>query len=200
MNLVSNGSKTTMTPFRLPLFPCGSNMYQYIEEKPSNIVDIFVFQWTILQFCAQLPGLWIKARLELTLLWYKPHCFSYVNHVVVVLTSFYLHKKSIEVCIKAKSTPASLLFKDLVTEHRTVKWSINRPYSYSQYWTGTTILDKTVGKVSTFGVFIASLPSPLLQCCVKLNGFSGKSLSCLPTLNRGEGGYVRKSETISFEL
>ena len=63
-----------------------------------------------------------------------------------------------------------------------------------------TILDKTVGKVSTFEVFIASLPSPLLQCCAKRNGFSGKLLSYLPTLNRGEGGYVRESETISFEL
>ena len=64
----------------------------------------------------------------------------------------------------------------------------------------TTILDKTVGKVSTFQVFIASLPSPLLQCCAKLNGFRGKLLSYLPTLNRGEGGYVRERETISFEL
>ena len=61
-------------------------------------------------------------------------------------------------------------------------------------------LDKTVGKVSTFEVIIASLPSPLLQCCAKLNGFSGKLLTYLPTLNRGEGGYVRESETISFEL
>ena len=64
----------------------------------------------------------------------------------------------------------------------------------------STILDKTVGKVSTFEVFIASLPSPLLQCCAKLNGFSGKLLTYLPTLNRREGGYVRESETISFEL
>ena len=76
----------------------------------------------------------------------------------------------------------------------------NRPVSYSNGWTGSTILDKTVGKVSTFEVFIASLPSPLLQCCAKLNGFSGKLLAYLPTLNRGEGGYVRESETISFEL
>ena len=52
---------------------------------------------------------------------------------------------------------------------------------------GSTIRDKTVGKVSTFEVIIASLPSPLLQCCAKLNGFSGKLLTCLPTLNRGEG-------------
>ena len=51
-----------------------------------------------------------------------------------------------------------------------------------------TILYKTVGKVSTFEVFIASLLSPLLQCCAKLNGFSGGLLSYLSTLNRGEGG------------
>ena len=52
---------------------------------------------------------------------------------------------------------------------------------------GTTIIDKTVGKVSTFHVFIASLPFPLIQCCAKLNAFSGKLLSYLPTLNRGQG-------------
>ena len=63
-----------------------------------------------------------------------------------------------------------------------------------------TTLDKTVGKVSTFEVFVACLPSPHLQCCAKLNGFSKKLLSYLPTLNRGEGGYVRESETISFEV
>ena len=37
-----------------------------------------------------------------------------------MLTSFYLHKKSSEVCIKTRSTPASFLFKGLVTEHRSV--------------------------------------------------------------------------------
>ena len=60
----------------------------------------------------------------MTLHSYKPHCFSYVNYVVVMLISFYLQKKSNEVFIKARSTPASLLFKGLVTEHKTVKWSI----------------------------------------------------------------------------
>ena len=68
----------------------------------------------------------MKARLELTSLGYKPRCFSYVNHDVVMLTSFYLRKKSSEVCIKAKSTPASLLFKGLINGHRTVKWSISQ--------------------------------------------------------------------------
>ena len=66
----------------------------------------------------------MKVRLELTLLLYKPHCFYYVNRVVVMLRSFYIHNKSIGVCIKARPTPASLLFKGLVSEHRTVKWSI----------------------------------------------------------------------------
>ena len=80
----------------------------------------------ILQFCAQFPGLWIKARLKLTLFWYKPHCFSYENHVVVMITNFYLHNNSSEGCMKTSSTPASLLFKSLVTEHRTVKWSIEK--------------------------------------------------------------------------
>ena len=54
----------------------------------------------------------MKARLELILLRYN-RCFSYVNHVVVMLTSFYLQNKSSEVCIKARSTPTSL---DTVTK------------------------------------------------------------------------------------
>ena len=41
-----------------------------------------------------------------------------------MLMNFNLHKKSSEVCIKARSTLASPVFKGLVTEHRTVKWSI----------------------------------------------------------------------------
>ena len=41
-----------------------------------------------------------------------------------MLTSFYLRRKSSEICIKTRTTPASLLFRGLVTEHRTVKWSI----------------------------------------------------------------------------
>ena len=48
-----------------------------------------------------------------------------------MLTSFHLHKKSNEVCIKARSTLASLLFKGLVTEHRTVKWSNSIIFDYS---------------------------------------------------------------------
>ena len=56
----------------------------------------------------------------------------------------------------------------------------------------STILDKTVGKVSTFEVFVACLPFPLLQCCAKQTGFSGKLLSYLPTLNRGGGGLCKR--------
>ena len=35
-------------------------------------------------------------------------CFSRVDHIVLMLTSFRLHMKSRRVCINAKSTPASL--------------------------------------------------------------------------------------------
>ena len=35
-----------------------------------------------------------------------------------------LHNKSSEVCIKTRSTPASLSFKGQVTEQTTVKWSV----------------------------------------------------------------------------
>ena len=62
------------------------------------------------------------------------------------------------------------------------------------------VIEKTVGKVGTFDAFFASLPTPLIQCCAKVNGFSGKLLCYLTTLNRGEGGYIREGETISFAL
>ena len=40
---------------------------------------------------------------------YKPHCFSFGNHVILMLTSFHLHMKRIEVSIK--TTLFSLLLK-----------------------------------------------------------------------------------------
>ena len=42
-----------------------------------------------------------------------------------MLISRNLHKKSIEVSIKTRSTPVSFLFKRQATNHTTVKWSID---------------------------------------------------------------------------
>ena len=53
----------------------------------------------------------------------KPPCFSYVNDAVLMLIRWNLHKKSSEVSIKTRSTPASLSFKGQATKHTTVKWS-----------------------------------------------------------------------------
>ena len=47
-----------------------------------------------------------------------------MNDVVVMLISKDLHKKSSEVSIKTRSTPASLSFIGQVTKHTTVKWTI----------------------------------------------------------------------------
>ena len=66
----------------------------------------------------------MAARLEVTLFRYRPHCFCCVNQVVLKLTSLHLHKKSREVCIKARSPPASLTVRGQVTKHTTVKWPI----------------------------------------------------------------------------
>ena len=57
----------------------------------------------------------------------------------MTLTSFHLHKKSNEVCFKARSTPASLLFKGLVTEHRTVKM-VN--FERGRKYIGNNVLNK----------------------------------------------------------
>ena len=67
----------------------------------------------------------MKVRLVLTLLWYRPPSFSYVNDVVVVmLISKSLHKKRRKGSIKTRSIPASLSFIGQVTKHTTVKWTI----------------------------------------------------------------------------
>ena len=67
----------------------------------------------------------------MTLFCHKPHCFSNVDHTVLMLTIFHLHMKSSEVCIKTRSTPASLPIQDQVTKHTTVKWPIQSYDSYS---------------------------------------------------------------------
>ena len=77
---------------------------------------------TILQLSAHWPGLWIAARLEMTLSWYRPHCFFCLNQVVLMLTSLHLNEKSREVCIKPRSPQALLVFH----RHTTVKWSTSQ--------------------------------------------------------------------------
>ena len=42
-----------------------------------------------------------------------------------MLPSFHLHMESSEVCIKTKTTPASIPLKGQVTKLRTVKWPIH---------------------------------------------------------------------------
>ena len=60
----------------------------------------------------------------MTLLYYKPFCFSYANDAALMLIRRNLHKKSSEVSIKTRSPPASLSFKGPATKHTSVKWSI----------------------------------------------------------------------------
>ena len=55
---------------------------------------------------------------------YRPHFFYCANQVVFMLNSLHLDEKSREVCIKARSPPASLAFIGQVTMHTTIKWPI----------------------------------------------------------------------------
>ena len=49
--------------------------------------------------------------------------FGCLNQAVLMLTSWHLNEKSSEVCIKARSPPASLASMGMqVTKHTTVKW------------------------------------------------------------------------------
>ena len=58
---------------------------------------------------------------ELNLFRQKHPIFSYVNDAVLVPIIRNLHKECSKVSIKARSTPASLSFKDQATKHITVK-------------------------------------------------------------------------------
>ena len=58
------------------------------------------------------------------MLCYRPLCFSYVNANWLVQEQLDLHNKSSEVCIKTRSTPASLPFRGQVTKPATKNWSI----------------------------------------------------------------------------
>ena len=85
-----------------------------------------------LQLSAWLPGLWMAARLEVTLFWYRPHCFCCIKlFYMYSANQVHLHDKSKKICIKARSPPASLPFKGQVTEQTTVKWSITFPHCHS---------------------------------------------------------------------
>ena len=57
----------------------------------------------------------MKVRLVLSLFRCKPRGFSYVNDAVLMLVGRNLPKKSSEVSIKTRSTPASLSFKGQAT-------------------------------------------------------------------------------------
>ena len=73
-------------------------------------------------YCCLLSVL--VARLEVTLFWYRLHCFCHVNQVVLMLTGLHSHEKSREVCFSVRSIPTSLPFKGQVAEQTTVKWAM----------------------------------------------------------------------------
>ena len=59
--------------------------YTYLAKFDSNCLysqDIY----QMIQLSAQWPGLWMAVRLEVTLSWYRPHCFCCVNQAVLMLT------------------------------------------------------------------------------------------------------------------
>ena len=65
---------------------CGAN---------TSLSDSILFHHSYhLQLAAQRPGLWMAARLEGTLFWYRPHCFCCVNQVGLMLTSWHLNEKA----------------------------------------------------------------------------------------------------------
>ena len=82
---------------------------------------------------AQWPGLWMAARLLVTLRWYRLHFLYYVKRIIIMLTSLNLHEKSEEVCIKTRLPVASLPFLGRVSQPR------NGSEAISEAWTKTFV-------------------------------------------------------------
>ena len=57
---------------------------------------------------------------------YRPHCFSHVNHVILLLTRANLHEKDRGLNQNKVTSSLASAVKGQVTECTTVKWSI--PY------------------------------------------------------------------------
>ena len=101
------------------------------------LVDSVVHLLKIDDFIVVCSVTWhlYDSKAEVTLFWYRPHCFCCVNEVVLMLISCHLNKKSREVCIKARSPLALLTSMGQVTKHRILKWSIGaRCYSIKESW------------------------------------------------------------------
>ena len=67
------------------------------------------FNRPFLQLSVQWPGLWMAARLQVTLFSSRPHCFFCVNQAVLMLTNWHLNEKSREI--------PSFAFTGQVTKH-----------------------------------------------------------------------------------
>ena len=94
---------------------------------------------------------------------YRPPPFSCVNDVVVKLISKYLHKKSSEVSIKARSTPASLSCIRQVTKYRTVKWSIKQSLPCIPWPTTLNTNKHVLIVILKCGKLLTGIPNTLWQ-------------------------------------
>ena len=99
----------------------GLGVFMYLNIETLCLNFPLGIQQSISQLCAQMPGLWMRWRLVLTLFWKEPSCFCNDQDAVIMLISRNLHKKRSEVSIKTGSTPASLSFRGQATKHTTVQ-------------------------------------------------------------------------------
>ena len=79
--------------------------------------------------------LWMEARLELTLFWYKPSCHFMWIKLFLILPVFFkdnFHNKSKKVCIKTRSTSAS---------HSLVRQGTGYSYAWKRDWWGWPCFD-----------------------------------------------------------
>ena len=78
----------------------------------------------ILQLSAQWPGLWMAARLDVTLFWYRPHCFCCINQVLNLTSGIFMTKAERSVSKQGHLQPRFHSKARSYTEQITVKCSI----------------------------------------------------------------------------
>ena len=88
---------------------------------------------------ASLPSLWTEVRLRVTLLWYKPSCFSNVNYYVIMLTRFWSLSQQGHLQPYSKSKAWQLIHSCKMV-YSLKPWEVNTSVTKSLYSSQVAIL------------------------------------------------------------
>ena len=99
---------TSIEPISWYVTPRRNSTYKNEHSRVSQVLWSQIVRFTVV--CLVTWPL-SESEVGVDLVLIKTPCFSYVNHVALMLSRLYLHVKSKRVCIKTRSTPASLPLK-----------------------------------------------------------------------------------------